>query len=174
MRTTRVEFFRDALTRLENEAGTIISLIEEHNRRSPRKIGFWAGIRLLMPIVEAVAHVAGESPQEFLGAHLHVEVPNLMWDLFRHSLIHGDYPHTAKYGNKEVKWGISFSGMEHDVMRGTNMPSVVGVDIPTLYGDLKAYLETEVAKNDQTQVDIEVGVIYHTPKPNIEEEFNNL
>lgn len=73
----KVEYLQAALEKLNNDVGTISQLIEEHNKTSARKIGFWASIRMIMSIVEAISHVIGESPQNFLGNHLRTKLEGL-------------------------------------------------------------------------------------------------
>ncbi len=165
----RVEFLQSALARLNDEVGTYFELLDKHHELSARKVGFWSSLRMLMPIVEAISHVVGESPQELLGKHLDVRTPYLVWDLFRHSLIHGDVLQHAKYGTKEVGWGVGLNGFEHIVVDGQ-----IGIDSKYLYIKLKEYLETQIKINDQGLVEIEVGVNYINPKQEIIDDFNKL
>lgn len=165
----KTEFLQAALNRLNDDVGTFFTLFEEHNKKHIRKVGFWASIRLLMPIIEAISHVVGEKPQDFLTNHLDIKTGYLTWDLFRHSLIHGDYLQHAKYQNKEVGWGVAFIGVGHIINEGH-----IGIDPIYLFKSLKKYLEIELAKNDQSLVDIEVGVIYLNPKQEIINDFGKL
>lgn len=162
----RVDFLRDALTRLDDEVGMILKLIEEHNKNSVRKIGFWASLRMIMPIIEAISHVVGETPQNFLGKYLNVTTPHLAWDLFRHALMHGDYLQHGKYQSKDVSWGVLMLGQGHIIAS-----EHIGIDVISLYKNLKEYLENEVAKNGQTIVNVEIGVVYSTPKQEIIDNF---
>lgn len=165
----KVEFLRAILERLTDDVGTILKLIEEHNKNSDRKIGFWASLRMIMPIVEAISHVIGETSQNFLGNHLGITTPHLTWDLFRHSLMHGDYLQHGKYQSKDVSWGVLMMGQGHIIAS-----EHIGIDVISLYQDLKRYLENEVAKNDQTIVNVEVGVVYSTPRQEIIDDFLKL
>lgn len=165
----KVEFLRAVLERLNDDVGTILQLIEEHNKNSDRKIGFWASLRMIMPIVEAISHVVGESPQNFLDSHLGITTPHLAWDLFRHSLMHGDYLQHGKYQLKDVSWGVLMMGQGHIIAS-----KHIGIDVISLYQDLKNYLEDEVARNDQTIVNVEVGVVYSTPRQEIIDDFAKL
>lgn len=167
----RVEFLKGALERLENEVGIYYKLLEEKKQSDPsfvRGVGFWGSIRMLMPVVEAVSSVQNISPQELLGS-LNIKTPYLVWDLFRHSLIHNDFLQHGKYQSYDVGWGVLMVGQGHIFH-----PSNIGIDVISLYKDLKYYLETEVLKNDQTEVLIEVGVIYQNPKQEIMDDFNKL
>lgn len=166
---SKVDFFKASLNKLQDDVGTIFKLLEQHNKQSVRKVGFWASMRLIMPIVEAVSRVAGETPQEFLKNHLEITTPDLAWDLFRHSLIHGDYMQHARYQHKEVGWGIAFIGVGHVITSGH-----VGIDAIHLYKKLAEFLSDEVKKSDQTKAPIEIGVIYNNPKQTIIDDFSKL
>lgn len=165
----KCEYLQHALNRLNDEVGTYFEMLEEHNKKSERKVGFWSSIRILMPIVEAISHIVGEKPQDFMGNHLDIKTPYLVWDLFRHSLIHGDYLQHAKYQTKDVGWGVAFIGVGHIIQS-----QHIGIDPIYLYKKLKEYLELEVAKNDQTIIEFEVGVIYQTPRQKIIDDFDKL
>lgn len=173
---SRVDFLTATLQRLQDDVGTIISLVDAHNSQATlnnrRIIGFWAELRMILPIIEAVSHVVGIRPQELLGNHLNITAPNLAWDLFRHSLIHGDYLQHGTYQGKTVNWAVSFIGQGHVIMSGH-----IGIDLPTLYQDLVSYLQQEIANNDQTMVDIEIGVEYGLrglPRQEIIDDFARL
>lgn len=163
------EFMQSALGRLVNEVGTYFDLLETHHELSSRKVGFCSSLRMLMPIVEAVSHVSGISPQNLLGNYLDIKAPYLTWDLFRHSLIHGDLLQHAKYNGKEVGWGVGLNGLSHIVT-----PDQIGIDSKYLYVKLREYLEAQVKENSQEDVEIEVGVIYANPRQEITDEFNSL
>lgn len=168
MTIKRVEFLQSALARLNDEVGTYFELLDKHHELSARKVGFWSSLRMLMPIIEAIAHVMDKSPQELLG-NLDVQTPYLVWDLFRHSLIHGDVLQHAKYGSKEVGWGVGLNGFTHIIIDGQ-----IGIDSRYLYSKLKEYLEAQIQLNDQQLVEIEVGVIYTNPKQEIIDDFKKL
>ena len=165
----RVDFYRDALARLNDDVGTILDLIRTHNTKSERKVGFWASLRMMLPVIEAIAHIAGETPQNFMRNYLEITTPHLAWDLFRHSLIHGDYLQHGKYQSKDVSWGVLMVGQGHII--GSEH---IGIDVISLYQKLKEYIEKEIPKNDQTVVNIEIGVTYTSPKIEIIDDFAKL
>jgi hypothetical protein len=165
----KCEYLQHALNRLNDEVGTYFQMLEEHNKKSARKVGFWSSIRIIMPIIEAISHILGEKPQDFLGKHLDVKTPYLVWDLFRHSLIHGDYIQHAKYGNKDIGWGVALIGVGHVIQS-----QHIGIDPIYLYKKLKEYLNQEIAKNDQSNIEFETGVIYLTPIKEIVNDFKKL
>lgn len=165
----RVDLYEEALGRLENEVGVILEFIREHNESSEHRIGFWASIRMIMPIVEAVSSVAGETPQEFLREHLDIPTPFLAWDLFRHSLIHGEYLRYGEYQSEKAGWGVTLKDQGHDIGSGH-----IYVDMVTLYRQLREFLMNEVARNDQTTVEVEVGITYSKPRQEILDDFSRL
>lgn len=166
---TKTEFLEGALSRLQNDVGTILDLLEEYNRNSARQVGFWASVRLLMPPVEAIAEVIGEEPWEFLENHLDVTAPHLAWQMFRHSLTHGDLMSHAEWQGKRISWGIDLLGNGHIIESGQ-----LHLDMKYLYVKLIDYLKSEIAKKDQTMVDVKVGVIYQNPPPYIVNDFQKL
>jgi len=176
----KVEFLKGVYERLENDVGNYFLLLQEkrQNDSSFPLVGFWGSIRLLMPVIETVAEVYSQLPQAFLDQHLNIKTPYLVWDLFRHSLIHNDLMQHGTYQNKTVTWSILMCGQGH-VMQNKN----IGIDVISLYEDLKMFLKDEIAKNDQTEIGIDIGVIYQTtndpnPRKNIKQEiiddFNKL
>lgn len=165
----RVDFLQSALQRLNDEVGTYFDLLDKHHELSARKVGFWSSLRMIMPIVEAVSHVVGETPQGMLGKHLDVKTPYLVWDLFRHSLVHGDVLQHATYNSKQVDWAVGLNGTSHIIENGH-----IGVDTKYLYIKLREYLELQVKLNDQQEVEIEIGVIYSNPKQEIADDFGKL
>lgn len=166
---SKVEFIKGALARLEDDVGTIFNYLDQHNRTHARQVGFWASIRLLMPPIEAIAEAVGEKPWEFLANHLDVTTPGLAWQMFRHSLIHGDLLGHALYGAKRVNWGVDLIGAGHIIRSG-----VLHLDTKYLYEKLTNYLKKEIAKNDQTLIRIRVGIIYQNPPQYIVEDFAKL
>lgn len=166
---TRTEFLEGALSRLKDDVGTILDLIVDHNSKNQRQIGFWASVRMLMPIVESIARVVYEEPWEFLENHLDVTTPSLAWQMFRHSLTHGDLMRHAEWQGERVSWGIDLNGNGHIIKSGQ-----LHLDMKYLYEKLVGYLQTEITKNDQTIVNIPVGVIYQNPEQYIIDDFNKL
>jgi hypothetical protein len=166
---TKTEFLEGTLARLQDEVGTILDLIEDYNSKNPRKIGFWASIRLLMPPIEAIGEVIGETPWDFLRNHLDVGPSSLAWQMFRHSLMHGDLMRHVEYNGQRVDWEISMFGVGNVI--GS---SHIGLDVVHIYNKLVDYLNAEIAKNDQTIVNVPMGVIYQNPEQYIIDDFNKL
>lgn len=168
---TKTQFLEGALARLQDDVGTILDLIVEYNGKpeNPRKVGFWASVRLLMPPIEAIGEVMGETPWDLLKNHLDVDVPSLAWQMFRHSLTHGDLMRHAEYNGQQVGWGISMDGFGNVIKS-----SHIGLDVVYIYNKLVDYLKAEITKNDQIIIDVRVGVIYQNPEQYIVDDFNKL
>lgn len=169
----KVQYLTESLARLQDDVGTIFQLVQQYNsnaiRTNQRTVGYWATIRMIMPVIESIAGAVGERPWEFLENHLDVTSPNLAWQMFRHSLTHGDLMRHAKYGTEEVGWGVIMMGQGHIIGSGQ-----ISLDVFTLYDKLVDYLNTEIAKNDQTIIDVKVGVEYTNPEQYIIDDFDKL
>lgn len=169
----KITYLKDIRGRLRDDVGTVLEYLNVHNRQALRHkeriIGFWSSLRMLMPVVEAVAKACGMKPWELLSKHLEVDAPSLAWQMFRHSLTHGDLIGYVKYRSKVIRWGVSMSGVKHEIGNGK-----IYLDVYTLYDKLVEYLNTEIAKNDQTIIEVAVGVNYIKPKQYILDDLNKL
>ncbi len=164
----KVDFYADVLVHL-NEVGILLQFLQKYNMDAVHKIGFWASIRMILPIVEAVAKVAGEKKEKFLYNHLNIKTPYLVWDMFRHPLIHGEYLQYGEYQSKQVGWKVVMKGQGH-----VFTSSVIEIDVACLYDKLREFLENEVKMNDQSIVEIAVGVVYSNPQRGIADDFSKL
>lgn len=167
----RVDFFQSALKRLDNDVGDYFKYLERSNAENfPKAVGFWSSLRIIVPIIEAIAHANKQKIEDFLKEELKIETPYLFWDLFRHSLVHGDLLHHAKYGNEVVSWSITLFKTKHSFKK-----DCISISPEWLYSDLKDYLNKEIEKNDNEEIDIEVGVEYRSIcEEEIKKEFQYL
>lgn len=156
--------------RLTKELGYYLELIEAHPHPSGAGVGFWSGVRLIMPVIEAVAEVEKMSVTDFMGQKLNVPMPALTWVMFRHSLMHNDQLQHAIYGTRIVNWGLSLNLGSGHIMRHDN----IHVDIRTLYDDLQNYLRYVVDQNDSTLIQVAVGFKYDKPPTTIANELQLL
>jgi len=158
------------INRLKNEVGYYIELIENNPHPSGAGVGFWSGIRMTMPVVEAVADVEGMDITELMGTHLNIPVPKITWAMFRHALIHNDQMQHAKFDNRTINWGLSLNmGTGHIMMHDQ-----IHVDVKSLYNDLLNYLSGVVAEEDSSIVRVPVGFVYSEPPQGIAEELERL
>jgi len=158
----RVQYLKKIKSRMENEVGTYFDMLTNYNKLELRKIGFWSTIRLLMPIVETTAKTLGKTPQEILH-QMDVKTPHLVWEMFRHPLIHGDQLSHIKYKDREINWGLTLGsgkGVSHIIMHDH-----IGLDLNYLYSRLLTLLSDEISKNDETIIKIEVGIIFDDDAP---------
>ncbi len=166
----RSEYLNHMLTRLDNEIGYYIDLIENNPHSSGAGVGFWSGVRMIMPVVEALAEVEGMDITDFMGTHLNIPVPKLTWAMFRHALIHNDQLQHARYGDRTINWGVSLTMGTGHIMAHDQ----VHVDVKTLYQDLKTYLQGVVTQNDTTPIKVAVGFSYNQPPVGILTELDLL
>jgi len=175
-KTSKSRFLSQIKQRLQDDVGTILDLVSQHNSKSERGIGYWASLRMILPIIEAIAHIENASPQSIL-TKINIPTPYLMWDLFRHSLMHGDLIHYGKYKGKQITWGVSIS---KDLNTHIIRDKKIHISVYKLYEDLNKYLDTSIASTNQTEIDVEVGVLYENSntknkmKREIIDEFSKL
>ncbi len=156
----RCDYLKGIFERLVNDVGAFHALFVEYNSKNRNNaVGFWAGIRLIVPIIETIALINNEQPPEFMKKHLNMPASYLVWNLFRHSLIHGDTIHFAQFDKNRVNWGSSIGDGEH--IFSSNF---IQINSTYLYKQVKEYLEKEILKNDQNEIDMEVGEDYSLAK----------
>jgi len=178
---TKRQFLEEVKQRLENEVGTYLHCLERRGieDRNAQAVGFWAGIRLLMPVIDALSEVLIRSnrgdqrpkPVRFMDTYLGIQYPFLIWEIYRHSLIHGDLPRWVKYRGHQISWGLQIgpTGVGHDYW-----PDRINLDITKLYEDLLSFLnrEVHVANGNVYQ---EIGVRFGNGiQPMLKEEFRRI
>lgn len=166
---TRAQYLTDILGRFESEVGTVFECFKKYNAESEGKTGFWTGVRLMMPVAESVAKAINKTPWKLLEEDLDVAAGSLVWQMFRHSLIHGDLLNHARYGTQTIGWGLMMMGQGHIIKKNH-----VSLDLYSLYDKLVEFLKSEIAKNDQTIVEVSVGINYLRPEQYIIDDFNKL
>jgi hypothetical protein len=166
----RSEYLKNMLGRLDNEVGYYIDLIENNPHPSGAGVGFWSGVRMIMPAVEALAEIEQTGITDFMGAHLNIPAPKLTWAMFRHALIHNDQLQHAQYDGRTINWGVSLTMGTGHIMAHDQ----IHVDVKTLYQDLRTYLQSAVAQNDETPVKVAVGFKYNHPPVGIIVELGLL
>ncbi len=90
--------------RLKDDVGFLVDSLEERNKTEPH-IGFFPLVRVVMPIIEAVANADGISPQTLLEK-LGIGAPYLTWSIYRDGFIHNDEFIIASYVNSTETLGI--------------------------------------------------------------------
>jgi hypothetical protein len=80
--------------------------------------------------------------------------------MYRNSLIHGDMVYTVEYHGTKFNWGVS-KGLEHHFAYDHTKPDKRGqinIDVVQLCEDLLKFIETELQKEEEGLVEIEVGI----------------
>ncbi len=157
-RMLKRDYLQGVKSRLENDVKVYIEAIEQEATRG-RFVGFFGIIRLLMPTVEAIATTVyrGERRTQRLLEKLGFEYPELVWQSFRHSLMHNDHLGEIRYRGHRITWGTSITGMDHIMAHGQ-----IHIDSKRLYEDLITFLDSEIAATSSTHVYVKVGVKYRS------------
>ena len=123
--------------RLKEDVEPYLNLIKEKGGH----FGFWAMIRLLMPVVEAVGSIKYPNRNSAISgskvlADLHLPYPKLSWLLFRTNLLHGDEltPFINEQQERFAGWGISIGGGH------SQRADAVEIDVEELYLSLFDYI----------------------------------
>ena len=174
----RVKYLSDVKRRLEEDVGSYFTCAEEVRRTSKRGIGLWALIRMLFPIIESVSQVTSKGSKKFniqsgkqvrLLRKLGFEYPNLIWQMYRHALIHNDKLMSLRYHGRQIDWSLSI-GDSRQYESG-----VINLDLKQLYNDLVAYLDHEIAQSKQKSVWVrDVCVLTSQAKRELREEFDRF
>lgn len=172
----RKDYLKHILVRHENEYIKILKLVNKHNITHKRGMGFWSLIRIIFPVIESVAFVIGKQKEEFLKEDLNVPFGHLVWELYRHALMHSDELRYAVYKRKTISWSTDLStNGDHFVSKekGTSHTTIY-IHIPSLYFALREFLIKEIAKNDTSLISIQVGVHFPTHESKIINELEEL
>ncbi len=166
-------FLADVLGRLKNDVGTYLDFVIKRGTATGVGVGFWGSVRLLMPVIEAVCNAYPQYKQKqanFLANELGVAAPNLVWTIFRHSLIHNDIIQYGAYNGITTSWSLMMFGRDHTIKQ-----QQIGLDTLKLYNDLVSFLEREVAAcNDTDEVEVIRGVVWSKPSQQISDDFTYL
>lgn len=174
---SKKRYLEDILLRLDAEYIRILEMVTEYNHTHDRGIGFWSLLRIIFPVIETVASVIKKPKEDFLKEDLNVPYGHLVWDIYRNSLMHGDEMRLAYYKNEIINWAthIEAEGLNHCVKDKTNShPTTIHIKISCLYNNLREFLVKEIAKNDTTEIQIQVGVDYQNHQTRVIEELEDL
>ncbi|OGG18392.1 hypothetical protein A2721_00400 [Candidatus Gottesmanbacteria bacterium RIFCSPHIGHO2_01_FULL_47_48] len=175
--TPKVKYLNALLGRLETEYIPVLNLIIKHNSENERSIGFWSLMRIIFPVIETVATVIGKKKEDFLEQDLHVPFGHIVWEIYRHSLMHTDELRYAVYKGKTISWGahISIEGTGHFIRRHTKLhPTTIHLDISELYFSLQKFIKNEVVKNDETPINIQVGIHFPDQESKLQKDLEEL
>lgn len=132
----------------------------------------WASVRMLMPMIETLGrayYLTNKAPQcQFLKRHLNIPCPNVVWNMYRHALIHDDSLRTINYKDKIFNWGISTKG-EH-IFRSNQ----INISVEKLCEDLLQFVGSELSSGKDLNKLIEVIVGIENPPHFIASELAEL
>lgn len=162
-------------TRLEGDVGFLIKLVEDHNQKvEAKQIPFWALLRTMFPIAEAIAGLLyGESEGKTQANMLKLfeeelckyninykKCSAILILMYRHALTHTDLPRpiTNKDGTITCTWGVGFGDNIHlsiykgaPYVRESDGIAGIGISIPfevkQFYNDLLRLLEDLKARD---------------------------
>lgn len=111
-RMSRSAFLSSVVQRLRNDIGPYFETIRTVYARDGKGVGFWALARMIFPVVEAVSTVIYRAGSRSGGTRerqpvrllreLGFEYPNLVWEMYRHTLMHNDEMASATYQGRRV------------------------------------------------------------------------
>jgi hypothetical protein len=144
-RVLRSTFLSNVRRRLVNDVGPYFTTIQAVHDQTGKGIGFWALARMIFPVVEAISTViyrtgTKERPSVRLLRELGFEYPNLVWEMYRHTLMHNDEMASASYRGRRITWGIGI-GTGHFWNNGR-----LHIDAAKLYNDLIEFLDHEALR----------------------------
>ena len=143
-RELKSKVLTDIRQRLLADVGPYFEIVRCH------RVGFWALVRMIFPIIEASASVVfpvkgKEKPPVRVLRELGFQYPNLVWEMYRHTLSHNDEMAIAVYRDRKIAWGISVGG-GHVQENGR-----INVDARQLFDDLLAFLAAQARASGDTQ-----------------------
>jgi hypothetical protein len=128
-------------------------------------------------VIETVAFVVGKQKEEFLEKELQVAYGFLVWEIYRHSLMHGDELRYVVYKDKTISWAahLGNENIGHIVVNHTDTyPTTIHIAIPKLYYTLQDFLKKEIEKNDTSIINIQVGVNYPDNKSKVINQLDEI
>ncbi len=173
----RAFYLKNILTRLETEYIKILEIVNKYNLDHKRGLGFWSLMRIIFPVIESVSYVVGKRKEDFLESDLQVPFGHLVWEMYRHAIMHTDELRYAVYKGRTFSWAthLGNENVGHFVAKHTNShPTTIHIDIPRLYYALRDYLINEIAKNDTSQISVQVGVYFPEHESEVINELEEL
>ena len=170
-------YLEQILERMDHEYIQILKMVNKHNLESERGMGFWSLIRIIFPVIESTSSVMGKQKEDFLAQELKVPFSHIVWEIYRHSLMHTDELRYVVYKNKTISWAVHLGnediGHIIDKQFGTK-PTTIHISIPKLYSSLRDFLVKEIAKKDSSRIQIQVGVHFPTNTSAIISELEEI
>lgn len=170
-------YLKQILDRVNNEYIQILNLVIQHNMTHERGMGFWSLIRIIFPVIETIAFVIGKPKEDFLEKDLKVPFGHIVWEIYRHSLMHTDELRYVVYKEKTISWAVHLStdDIGHIIENEfDSKPTTIHISLPTLYSAVHDFLVKEIAKKDSSDIRIQVGVYFPNQMSKIIEELEEI
>lgn len=159
--TSDEQAFRQILSRLEGDVGTILKLIPKGKEEGffPDTAPFWALLRMTFPIAEAVGDLIYRKTSTAQNLQLVLEnefevvrsgyrgKATILALLLRHPLTHTDELRRLVIGEREIGWSVSWSDpTKHLVSRNIRGMDIIHFDTTAFYEDLVAVCQNAMGK----------------------------
>jgi phage terminase large subunit-like protein len=169
MQISITAFLEDVQDRLRDDIDPYFDRLRELNAAG-KYPGNWAVVRMLMPVIEAVA-VATETDQPQNGRpyilleKLGVPYPAVVWDMYRNGLSHSEQPFSIIYKNKRIVWSITTTWDDPAIKSHSVTGQLIHINLKTLYEDFKEYIKGRLREADADELHeqiltIKTGKIY--------------
>lgn len=147
----KIEYLEGMRERLFNDVKPYLDMCIDRFNINDRKIGFWAMIRLLFPVIESLGRVLYQEVSDswIYGSNvlreLAIPYPLLSWSLYRNCLLHGDEIFQIVNEEKSIYagWKMTFNGGHSKV------PFLVVIDVNKLFYDLLILIDKTI--NESTE-----------------------
>jgi hypothetical protein len=108
-------------------------------------------IKILVPLVEVASRIECSGDASLLLEKLELPKPDIIWQMFRHGLIHYVRPFYAIVNGVRVNWAVPNYPCNH-----YSTVDSVGIYAPKLLNDLEMYLKS--FRNDSNLMQIQTGI----------------
>jgi hypothetical protein len=108
-------------------------------------------IRILMPLIEISSKIEFQGRVPEMLKKLKVPKPEIIWQMFRHGLVHYVRPFYAVVDGERIGWAVPQYPCNH-----YETTHAVGVYAPKLLNDLEEYLKT--FRYSTNQINIQTGI----------------
>lgn len=173
----RKVYLKAILKRMDTEYLKILKFIMKYNHTHKRGIGFWSLVRIIFPVIETIAYVLDKKKEDFLEKDLNVPYAYVVWEIYRHSLMHTDELRYVVYREKNISWAVHLGSEDigHIIENEFDgHPTTIHISIPKLYFALREVIIRELSKKNNPEVKIQVGVHFPTYTAQIIEELEDI
>lgn len=156
----RKEYLQSVLNRLKDDVGPIIECIEERNKTTEKKIGFFPMVRIMMPVIEAVASSEGRLPQELMK-DLGMTLPYTEWNAYRDILMHNDEFAVLSVEDLGLQVAIFLTSEGEQEISDFLAEDGRNIDPFRLHRLLVEYLETKIKETSEDAIVEIIGELHY-------------